>query len=441
MQQRIAKDALNAHTLEDPLEREITYLLLANRTMLDDALYVQVTIDGEQVVASAEEGWADFLHVHPDEESFVHEIKKDGKRAFDFYGPLPPGNNGPSYVRFGLSLAQVDDQVDAILVNMAWIAVAFCMVGLLIGMWLYRGVFGPLNKLLHSVKELAAGDHRTRANVQTGDELEALANEFNRMADAIASRTADLKRANIRLAKADQAKSDFLATMGHEWKTPLHALRGYAQLLLEEVDGPLNAKQREDIEAMLAAGNHLLDLIENILHFIQSNYDEGPNHIESLNIASLARQAWDHVRPAARARCIAFIDELPENILIQGDRTRLRQVFINLLGNAVQYTDSGTVTMRAGQIDERVQISIIDTGIGIDPDLTHTIFEPFQRVGRRLSKPSEGLGLGLTVAKRYVTAHAGQIDVTSKPGIGSDFTITLPIYVTPQPNCSDERGA
>lgn len=449
MLKQLARDVLAADALTDPLERETRLLVLANRVMLDEALYVQVVLDGEQVVASAEEGWLPSLELEPADDSSVREKEKEGERYYDFFTSLPSGESGPSYVRFGLSLAPMQEQIRNIVHTTMWIALLFSLAGLIVATWLYRRVFGPLNRLLDSVRRLAGGDGSARADIATGDELEELAGEFNRMADAIASRTAQLERANVRLARADQVKSDFLATMSHEWKTPLHALRGYAQLLLEEVDGPLTEAQREDVEAMLASANHLLDLIENILHFIKSEHDEAPNHVETFDLVALARQAWDHVRPAARTRHIVFHDEMPDALYIQGDRTRLRQVFINLIGNAVQYTTAGSITLRGGRNgDGKVWLSVIDTGIGIPADQLETIFEPFERVRNHgassarngsADKPAgrmEGIGLGLTVAKRYVDLHGGEISVTSVLGKGSTFTVTLPglVDITGEPS-------
>lgn len=402
MLQRLAKDVVDAEALDDALEREIRLLVLTNRTVLDDALYVQVVLDGEQVVASAEDGWLPSVASVQAEESSVGEHRHEGTSFYDFFSPLPPGASGPSYVRFGLSLAPVQARVDALLGRTIWIGLLFCTIGTVVATWLYRRVFDPLNRLLHSVRRLAAGDDEARARILSGDELQELAGEFNRMADAIAARTEQLQRANTDLARADAAKADFLATMSHEWKTPLHAVRGYAQLLLEEVDGPLNEAQRDDVEAVLASANHLLALIENVLHFIQSEHDEGPNHPEPLDLAVLARQAWDHVRPAARARQLTLRDELPHSLPIEGDRTRLRQALINVIGNAVQYTPTGSITLQGGYgangkadggaedalgatadgPNATVWLRVIDTGVGIPVDAQSAIFEPFERIAQ-----------------------------------------------------------
>lgn len=441
MLQRFAKDVADTRSLDDPLEREIRLLVLANRTMLDNALYVQVVFDGEPVISSAADGWSpptDFLQLG---ESVVRERRQRGESLYDFFGPLPPGETGPSYVNFGLSLAPVQRHVQDILLKMVWIGVLFSAVALLVATWLYRRVFEPLNRLLQSVRRLAAGDHGARATIATRDELEELATEFNRMADAIAQRRIELKQANAQLMRADQAKSDFLATMSHEWKTPLHAVRGYAQLLLTEVDGSLTKSQRDDVEAMLAAANHLLDLIENILHYIQLSYDEAPNHVELLDLTALARQAWDHVRPAARTRKLILIDELPATLFVHGDRTRLRQVLINIIGNAVQYTPKGHITLKGGGVAGGIWLSVSDSGPGIPQTMHDAIFEPFERINdsahnasddphrpirRNIKGAKDGLGLGLTVARRYVQSHGGTIAVASEPGMGSTFTIVLP---------------
>lgn len=423
---QLAKDALNYSALENPLERDIRLMVLTNRAMLHEARYVQIVMGGRLVSEAAAEGWAPPVLGGPVERSWMEEIHRRGEPALDFTSPLP-GSSGaqPSYVRLGLSLARVETQVRAILWQMAGIAAIFAAGGFGLAVWLCRSILGPLDRLMAPVRRLAAGDLAARAHVQTGDEIEELAQEFNRMAASIAARDAALQRANGELVRAGQAKSEFLARMGHEWKTPLHALRGYAQLLLEQVDGSLNSAQRADVEAMLAAGNHLLDLIDNLLHYIKAEHAEEPNHLERLDLAGLAREAWEHVRPAALAKGLALDDELPPELPVLGDRTRLKQTLINLLSNAVKYTEAGSVTLRGGAGAAETWLSVADTGPGIPEGLQEDVFLPFRR-GAEFRRSADGLGLGLAVVRFYVAAHGGSVTLDSAPGRGSVFTVRLP---------------
>lgn len=423
---QLVKDALSYSTLENPLERDIRLMVLTNRAMLHEARYVQIVMDGQLVSEAAAEGWAPPVLGGPVERSWMQEMHRGGEPVLDFTSPLPGGQRGqPSYVRLGLSLVRVEEQVRAILWQMAGIAAIFAAGGFGLAVWLCRSILGPLDRLMVPVRRLAAGDLAARAHIQTGDEIEELAQEFNRMAASIAARDAELQRANSELVRAGQAKSEFLATMGHEWKTPLHALRGYAQLLLEEVDGPLNPAQRADVEAMLAAGNHLLDLIDNLLHYIKAEHAEEPNHLEPLDLAVLAREAWEHVRPAALAKGLALHDELPPGLPVLGDRTRLKQTLINLLSNAVKYTDAGSVTLRGGLDAAETWVSVADTGPGIPVGLQEDVFLPFRR-GAELRRSADGLGLGLAVVRFHVAAHGGSVTLDSEPGRGSVFTVRLP---------------
>lgn len=421
---QLGKDAFEYAGLEDRWRREISFVLLTNRAMLEDARYVEIVVNNQRLGSAAVEGWK--IPRLPENPPWVREVAGTQETVLEFFQPLrAAARPTDSYVRVGLSLQRVQAQVRAALRDVVLIGVAFIAGGFLLALWLYRGIFGPLERLMESVRRFQAGDMTARARVRTGDEIQELAEEFNHMLESIASRDAALQQANLKLAEADQAKSRFLATMGHEWKTPLHTIRGYAQLLAEEVDGPLTAAQRSDVEALLGAANHLLDLIDNLLNFIRTEYSEEPNHLEALDLAALAREAWEHVRPAALAGRLEFVDELPPRLPVVGDRTKLKQVLINLLSNAAKYTRCGRVTVRGGLEPEGAWLAVTDTGPGIPEELREKIFQPFFR-GIDAGSPAEGLGLGLALVRRYVEAHGGQVGVSSRPGEGSTFTVRLP---------------
>ncbi|MBE3598591.1 MAG: HAMP domain-containing histidine kinase [Limnochordaceae bacterium] len=216
--------------------------------------------------------------------------------------------------------------------------------------------------------------------------------------------------------------------MGHEWKTPLHTIRGYGQLLLEQLDGPLNPEQVQDVETILEAATHLMDLVDNLLHFNAAAEETEVRRPEPVDLATLTRQAWNHLRPFTRAKQLEFACEVPQPLVVMGNPLQIRQVIINLLGNAVKYTPAGRITVRGGHHQgtrPEVVWQVEDTGIGIDPAQQPHIFEPFHRGGGR--RPGvEGLGLGLTVVRRFVEAHGGRIEVHSRPGEGSRFSVYWP---------------
>src|SRR5690606_14737023 len=171
-----------------------------------------------------------------------------------------PGESSQSYVRLGVSLEVVEEKVRKNWAVMLGLTAMFTAIGAALAFGLYSAILKPLERVMASIRRLGAGDLGARVTVQGSQELQELARAFNRMAEEIARRSEELERVNAELRSAYRAKSEFLAMIGHELKTPLHSVRGYCQLLLEGVDGPLTAEQRADIHAVLAAGNHLLSL-------------------------------------------------------------------------------------------------------------------------------------------------------------------------------------
>jgi signal transduction histidine kinase len=278
--------------------------------------------------------------------------------------------------------------------------------------------------LIDSVKRFRR-DRRARAPVRGSDELALLAEEFNKMADTIAERDERLERMNRKLLEANRVKSEFLAMMGHELKTPLHAVRGFSQLLLEEIDGPLTPKQREDIEAVLASGDHLLELIDNILRFSKLEAGEERLHLEEVEPAGLVAEVVQSFERFARERGLQLESEV-DPFKIQADRTKLRQVLMNLVSNAIKYTERGEIKVTAEARDGEALFAVEDTGPGIPPEYRERIFEPFTQVDSSDSREAMGIGLGLTIVKKYVELHGGRVWLKSEPGKGSRFYFTIP---------------
>lgn len=256
-----------------------------------------------------------------------------------------------------------------------------------------------------------------------------------------------LHQVSRQLDEAHRATARFLSTMGHELKTPLHAIRGYAQLLLGEAGGPLTRSQREDVEAILQAGDHLLELIDTILSFTRTGEEREPLHLEPLDLVEVVGRAWDHVSFLAEQRRVRLRLLAPRQVRVVADRTKLRQIFINLFHNAVKFTQDGVVQVRLVPGDALTLIEVSDTGQGVEPDLLERIFQPFvQGTGRREAS-SQGLGLGLAVVRRFVHLHGGRVwaeaghrvEGEARPG-GTTFVVQLPTWGPPAGDASTEEA-
>lgn len=224
--------------------------------------------------------------------------------------------------------------------------------------------------------------------------------------------------------RASRAKSEFLSRMSHELRTPLNAIIGFSQLL--EM-GHLDAEKAENVSHIARAGDHLLDLINDVLDIVRIEAGEIPLDLEDIELAEVAGECLDLVRQAANQRNIQLKTVIgPDLLWLHTDRRRLKQVLINLLSNAVKYNyDGGKVVMRWTKTSGKVQIDIEDTGIGIPPSLVEDVFLPFQRLNADQTNV-EGTGIGLAVTKNLVEVMGGTISVTSNPEEGSCFTIEFP---------------
>jgi PAS domain S-box-containing protein len=239
-------------------------------------------------------------------------------------------------------------------------------------------------------------------------------------------RVADALRASV---EADRAKSQFLSRMSHELRTPLNSVLGFAQLLDM---GVLDERQRESVSQILAAGRHLLDLVDELLDLDRIERDQLDVDVEPVRVEGALREAFELVQPLALAKGIA-VELHPGRAArssVVADRRRLRQVLLNLLTNAIKFNrPNGSVTVTCRQSEGTVVLRVHDTGHGLRPDEIDRIFVPFERL-RADELGIEGMGVGLALSKRLVEAMGGLIGVESEPGEGSTFWVVLRIATT-----------
>jgi len=239
--------------------------------------------------------------------------------------------------------------------------------------------------------------------------------------------THELELRNREVERADQLKSEFLASMSHELRTPLHTVIGFAELLGEEIEGPLNDKQKRFINHIHKDSMHLLELINDILDL--SKIEAGGLRItrESIDIEAGVEEAISSIRPGAAAKCIALETAVSVATPILADPLRFKQILYNLLSNAVKFTPEGGKVRVEARLDGAgfVELSVIDTGIGIPPERHTDIFDKFYQLGPTTKGIREGTGLGLAITRALVEEHGGRIWVASEPGKGSRFRFTI----------------
>ncbi len=391
-----------------------------------DVLFIQVTVGG-QTYTAPRPGLEEVppLEVGLATEGAARRKLADGVSYLDVWESLPSRlvmtdegiKPARGYVRVGLSFARVRSEIRQELGVIALVSLCYLLIGILVAFIFYEMILGPVEELSASVRRFRV-DRQARAPVKGSDELALLAEEFNKMAEAIAERDA-------RLSEANRVKSEFLAIMGHELLTPLHAIRGFSQLLLEGIEGPLTAKQREDIEAILSSGNHLLELIENILRFSKLEAGEERLHLEEVESTGLVAEVVQSFERFAQERGLR-LESRVEPFLLQADRTKLRQVLMNLVNNALKYTEHGRIEIEAAMADGQACFTVADTGRGIPPEYQAKVFEPFTQVDSSDRREAMGIGLGLAIVKKYVELHGGRVWLESELGKGTKFHFTIP---------------
>ena len=227
---------------------------------------------------------------------------------------------------------------------------------------------------------------------------------------------------------ADRAKGRFLATMSHELRTPLTALAGYGELLADQVIGPMSEPQLDILERMRSVTTHLSAMIEEILAF--TSLEEGREIVRPTEFLAedLVRSALAMIEPMAEQRGIELQLVLQSTtVRMSSDIEKARQILVNLLGNAVKFTDRGRVMLKLAKAHNSVRIDVVDTGIGIPADELPRLFRPFAQVDTGLTRRHGGTGLGLYISRRLATMLGGHIEVASQPGVGSTFSVVLPL--------------
>jgi PAS domain S-box-containing protein len=260
-------------------------------------------------------------------------------------------------------------------------------------------------------------------------EAERQAEQLRQQADALEDSNRELARLADEAAAANKAKSDFLAMMSHELRTPLNAIAGYAQLLEMELRGPITSEQRADLNRIQRSGQHLLAVINNILNFARLEAAQLEYSLANVPLADAIAEVSVLLEPQMSAKLITYESRVRDSELaVRADSDKLRQILLNLLTNATKFTEpGGCISVECVAGPEHVEIHVRDTGCGIPPDEIERIFEPFVQLERSLKSTTQGTGLGLAISRDLARGMKGDLSVQSVVGVGSTFTVTLPL--------------
>ena len=316
--------------------------------------------------------------------------------------------------------------------------VAFTMA-LLASLFMRQRVVRPLETLQRGVERIGKGDLNHQLEMKTGDEIEILADEFNEMAThlreaytelerKVAERTQALTIANQKLGAASDLKSQFLANVNHELRTPVSAIIGYGGLVLSDAEGRISPLQQENLKDLLNNAERLLSLIDSLLDFAKIEAGKLEVQVEPVDLEKIIGGAVLAVGSTVSGNHVQVIRHVaPDLPILNTDRDKIAQIMLNLLDNAAKFTERGEIRVSAARHNGSLKLVVSDTGIGIPEQDLNRIFEEFHRGRPANGKKYQGTGLGLAIVKRLVDLLGGSIEVSSEVNVGSTFTVTLPL--------------
>ncbi len=374
-----------------------------------------------------------------------------------------------------ISLRGIGSEISkTILMSKIWVIVAGLIGGIgaiVIFYWItQRVILRPIRQLRAIANNVAEGNLDIRSAIKTGDEYEKLANAFNNMLDGLQAaqeklrqankqldaKIAELSERNIELFKANKVKGEFLANISHEFRTPLNAILGFAQVLREKpstAGGLKKDKAQKYAENIISSGNSLLNMINDLLDLAKTQAGKMELHIEKTSVQQLSRELISSFSLMIEKKKIKIKLKVDSDIpLILTDTGKVRQILYNFLSNAVKFTAKrGTIEIRAGAplsdppyvakweteelaVERMVRIAISDTGCGIADSDREKIFEKFRQVDGSITRESTGTGLGLTISTELAAMLAGSVGLQSELEKGSTFWLDIPITLIKETN-------
>jgi signal transduction histidine kinase len=239
-----------------------------------------------------------------------------------------------------------------------------------------------------------------------------------------------LYKANEQLKEADKLKSIFLSSMSHELRTPLNSIIGFTGILLQGLAGDLNEEQKKQLGIIKKSSQHLLSLINDILDISKIEAGKLELDCEHFDLKEVMEEIILTFDAIAKDKNLEIKKSIPKNIILYNDKRRFKQILLNIVSNAIKYTNEGSVRITVNILDNKeLEIKILDTGVGIKREDLNRIFEPFQQVDEELTKKVEGTGLGLHLVRKLLSIMNGNISLVSEYGKGSIFTIIMPLKV------------
>ncbi|MCP4718759.1 MAG: response regulator, partial [Desulfobacteraceae bacterium] len=349
------------------------------------------------------------------------------------------------YIRIYFSLADIEqEQRLSYLIFGSLLGLIFLTMLILLNQIISKTVVSPIVSLRNAMVNIASGSFEEKVDIKTRDEIGELASTFNKMSKALSQSYSDLRKShanienqNKELKKLDRLKDQFLANVSHELRTPLNGIIGVTESLNSGIAGTMNATAKENLAIISTSARRLNSMVNDILDSSKIKEKHLSLAIKPICLSMLVNSVIELTKPMADQKSIALINDIQDlSVFVLADENRMIQILNNLIGNAIKFTDQGSVTITAVPEKDWIQIFISDTGIGIPQEKIKIIFNEFEQVDGSSAREYGGTGLGLSITKHLVEAHGGSIGVESKLGKGTRLFFSIPRCDKPQMDSS-----
>lgn len=424
----------------------------SSRVSWNSTDFLSGTSDAGDTLRDSMSLWASNLRINDYKRSSVRDIS-----FVEFVSPVKHKGVVLGHIRYGISTADMDRAIAETIrqgrVTRFYTILGLTLLGILLVALRYlviarfaKDITRPIDSLIESSNLIIKGEYEEEVPILSSDEIGNLARKFDKLRKTVKLYTEDLRASNIKLEqkveartyqvevarqeaeRANEAKSQFLANMSHEIRTPMNSILGFTQVLLEESKDDLS---REYLETIYSSGQSLLRLINDILDF--SKIEAGKLELSLISFSP--RLFFEEIEKlfALRVRDIGIelkIDvasSVPDFLI--ADDVRLKQIYVNLIGNSCKFTEVGGIYLTVSYENDELVVLLRDTGIGIPKDKQESIFTPFVQADGTVTRKYGGTGLGLVVTSRLIEMMKGSIDLISEEGLGTTFTIKIPLPV------------
>ena len=388
------------------------------------------------------------------ESDWIFERKTEGERKGEDTRIKRIG-----FVRLGLSLKNTYGNIDRLRnFSILSIATAFILLALIFSLFMDKVIIKPIHQFTKVAEAIASGDLDHKIQINRKDEIGQLADSFEKMAQnlkkdmtiirasekklkeysenlagkvkdrtsALEEKSRELLEANIKLQELDRLKSMFIASMSHELRTPMNTIIGFVGIMLMGITGELTGEQRKQLTMVKDSANYLLSLINDIIDTSKIEAGKVDLFIERFDLITVVQDMKESFYVALDEKGLKMPLKMPKELEMNIDERRVKQILVNLVGNAVKFTDQGEVQIMVTEKDGIAVVSVRDTGPGIEQEHMDSLFKPFSQIPTE-GELTEGTGLGLHLSKKIAHLLGGEISAESEFGKGSTFTLTLPL--------------